>query len=420
VVFDIIARALRARGLKLIYLQNITDIEDKIIARAQKDGVSWKKVARTFEHAYLADMAKLKISSPDIYARASDHIVEIIAQIKALLNKQYAYITSTGVYFSVERFKEYGKLSHQRLKQMKEAVRINPDPTKKHFADFALWKFAQQGEPWWPSPWGKGRPGWHIEDTAITHSRFGPQYEIHGSALDLIFPHHESEIAQAEAAFGKKPFVKLWMHSGFVNIRGEKMSKSLGNIITLREILDVWPAEVFRMFVARAHYRSPIDYDEDLLKDASQGLGRIEDFVERLGKTKPAKQKSGIEKQIRVFKKAFWDALEDDFHTPRALAAVFDFISYCNPFVEENKLQRSERKTVAAFLKEVDDIFGMLAPKRKRAEIPAHVIRLVQLREKMRLEKKFSEADAIRIQLTKEGWVIEDTSSGPRTKKARG
>ena len=237
ILYDTFVKYLRHQGYKIFYLQNITDIEDKIIIKANKEKVSTKQIARKFEEEYMQFVKILGIDSVDKYARASDYIKEIINQIQILLKKEYAYQTSNGIYFRVSKFKDYGKLSKQKIDKMQEAISIEKDPEKENFHDFALWKSSKEGEPSWESPWGEGRPGWHIEDTALTHKEFkSPQYELHGGARDLIFPHHEAEIAQMEAAYGKNPMVEFWMNTEFLNIGGQKMSKSLKNFITIREI----------------------------------------------------------------------------------------------------------------------------------------------------------------------------------------
>ena len=414
--FDAIVRWIEKRGIPVECLMNITDIDDKIIARAQRDGTTWKKLTGFFEREFMHDLGRLAIREVDAFLRASDHIPEIIAQIKLLMKKGFAYKTSTGVYFSVKKFPNYGKLAHRKLNEMKEAVRIDPDPTKHSPLDFALWKFQKPGEPWWNAPWGKGRPGWHIEDTAIAKKYFGSQYELHGGALDLIFPHHESEIAQMEAAYGKKPFVKLWMHSGFLNVRGEKMAKSLGNFVTIHEILETWDPRILRFMYLRAHYRAPLDYDDDLLADAAAAWDRIKDFAERLYQYQ-APSTQGATRMLAVVmkttKKAFASAMDDDFNTPVALASVFNLITQVNPLLEKRMVSVKDRALLLKFLKEVDDIFGILPPPQKTT-VPPDIMRLVGARETFRKEGKFAEGDRIRKELLAEGWTVEDTASGPR------
>ena len=283
VAFDIAVRWLEFSGFKVFYLQNITDVDDKIINRAKSENKNPLALARFFEKEYLKDMKSLGVVSVDKYARAAGHLKEIKRQIAALLKKGFAYRTKSGVYFEVKKFGGYGKLSRQNLEETRRGWRIEPDPEKKDRLDFALWKNRQAGELAWPSPWGAGRPGWHIEDTAIAEKFFGPQYDIHGGAVDLKFPHHESEIAQAEAASGKKPFVKIWMHTGFLLAGGEKMSKSSGNFITIRDFLKNRDAAALRLLIASRHYRSPLDYEESLAENAENSLRTIGSFWKKRG-----------------------------------------------------------------------------------------------------------------------------------------
>jgi cysteinyl-tRNA synthetase len=422
--FDLVARVLRKEGFRVRYLQNITDLDDKILERARRVGRPWHAIAKEFERAYLEDIARLGITSVDRFERATDFIPEIIHQIKRLLRLGYAYETPSGVYFHVPAFRRYGKLSHRRLEELGEVSRIDPDPTKRHPADFAIWKRAKEGEPSWESPWGRGRPGWHIEDTAITEAIFGPQYDIHGGAIDLIFPHHESEIALMESISGKRPFVRYWMHAGFLTVHNEKMAKSLGNFITIRELLDSWPAEVFRLFVFSAHYRSPLDYDEDLLANAAGAHQRLLTFTERLGVRLNKKRResptptSPIGKVVSEARRTFHEALRDDFDTPRALGALFTLIRKTNAAVERNNLTREDRDAIASFLADVNDIFELIPRTFSPLEkLPPSIEKLVNRREALRKEKRFNEADAIREELREHGWILEDTPRGPRVKR---
>ena len=415
IAFDVIARVLRRAGVPLEYVVNITDIDDKIIRRAQETKKDFSAVAKTFEEAYYEDMEWLGVDSISQYARASDHIPQIIEQIKKLEEKGFVYQTSTGVYFRVEKFKGYGKLSHQNIQEIKSGARIETAEEKEHPADFVVWKAEKPGEPSWDSPWGKGRPGWHIEDTAITHTIFGPQYDLHGGALDLIFPHHESEIAQNEAAYDVEPFVTVWMHAGFLNIRGEKMSKSLGNFTTIRDILKIISPEAFRLFILQAHYRSPIDFDETQLEAAKASLERIVGFRDRVLALEPDETESGpaeIADRLKQTQEAFDAALLDDFDTPRALAVVFDLIRDINPYIEAGALTKQEQERILGFLRDVHGVLGIMPAKQTSA--PQELIELAEKRETLRAAKKFDEADKLRDEITEAGWEIEDTDHGPR------
>jgi cysteinyl-tRNA synthetase len=333
-----------------------------------------------------------------------------------MMKKGFAYGTKGGVYFDISKFLEYGKLSRQNLSQLRKAVRIEPDKNKLHDFDFALWKSSKEGEPSWDSPWGKGRPGWHIEDTAISEHRFGPQYELHGGARDLIFPHHESEIAQQEAASGKKPFVRMWLHTGFLNVGGEKMSKSLGNFITIRDFLKTYTAEVLRFIALSSHWRSPLGYTPQVAKQAQESLQRISDFMERIKQTKfnssPIQTLKSSE--FKKFKQEFEKALDNDFNTPKAIGLLFTFISRITGQIDKKQLAAKEAKEIIEFLKTWDAIWGIIPP---RALAPQDIMTLAQLREDLRKEKKWEEADRIRIKLQGLGWFIEDTPQGPKPKK---
>lgn len=457
IAFDVIVKYLRKRGLKVFYLQNITDIDDKIINRAKELGVNPKNLARRFEDEYYKDVRALKITNVDHYARATDHIPQIIKQIEVLVGNGYAYAAADGgVYFDISKFKDYGKLSHQNLKLLRKNVRIEPDPFKKGDFDFVLWKHARQtapihelrpkgvpltagtygagtndanmrifdGEPAWLSPWGWGRPGWHIEDTAITEHFFGPQYDIHGGGRDLIFPHHESEIAQMEAASRKKPMVKLWMHTGFLMVEGEKMAKSLGNFITIRDFLKKHPPEVLRFLVLATHYRSPLDYTKKMPKQVKASLERIGEFLDKLKSQTSAKEGanlakkkkiSGISAKIRGYSRKFQKEMDDDFNTPRALAVIFDLIKKVNPLINKGKLSGDDKKTILLFLKEVNEIFEILPSERKKI-IPQEIQNLISQREILRKEKKWPEADEIRKQIEEMGYKIDDVPEGPKVK----
>lgn len=404
--FDIIVRYLRKRGFKIFYLQNITNIDDKIIDRAKKDKTSPQKLARLYEKEYYKDIKALGIKTVDKYARASDFIPEIIKQIKTLIKKGYAYKTKNGVYFEVRKFKDYGKLSRQNLDKLRPGWRLEPDPEKKDPLDFALWKLQKRDyEPAWDSPWGKGRPGWHIEDTAISEKFFGPQYDLHGGAEDLKFPHHEAEIAQQESASGKRPFVKIWMHPGLLYVNNEKMSKSLKNFITIKDFLKKHPPEVLRWIVLTHHYRSKINYNEETALKAEESLKTIKEFFGKLDLVK-SRGKMGGAKQIVL--KGFDEKMEDDFNTPEALAVIFKFIGE-----NQNKVWNMKRGEAKSTLKLLQNTFKVLGIKIKPEKIPAKVRRMAKKREKLRENKQFVQTDALRNRIRELGYEIEDTPLGP-------
>ena len=344
IAFDVVARYLNYKGFSVFYLQNITDVDDKIIQRAAETGVSPRSLARKFEQRYLEDMRALGSTNVNYYARATEHIPEIISQIERLSELGFAYETETGIYFDESRFGGFGKLSHQGAEDL-EKHRIEPDSTKRNPGDFSLWKKRQDGEEvTWDSPWGKGRPGWHIEDTAITENYFGAQYDIHGGAMDLIFPHHEAEIAQMEAASGKKPLVRYWMHTGFLNVMGEKMAKSLGNFTTIRDMLREYEADAFRFFVLLAHYRSPIDFSEKALEQAHKSLERIRQAAkiieEQLEKALESSAPEQIDPAVALAKAKFLESMDNDFNTPYALKAVFDLVREVNRRINEKTISQ--------------------------------------------------------------------------------
>jgi len=406
IAFDVIVRYLRHVGFHVFYLQNITDIDDKIIQRAQEKKQDPNDLARRFEKEYFQDMKSLGVESVRTYARATDHIKEIINQVERLLGKKYAYeIEGDGIYYDISKFKEYGKLSRRTHEQAEDAVsRIDESVQKRNRGDFALWKFSKPEEPKWKSPWGEGRPGWHIEDTAITEKYFGSQYDIHGGARDLIFPHHEAEISQMEAVSGKKPLAKYWMHTGFLTVGGEKMAKSQGNFITIRDFLENNSPRLLRLLVAKAHYRSPIDYSEKILTQTKNELDRIDEFVEKL------EIKTSGDEIIPKFQKDITKAMEDDFNTPVAIATLFEFI-------RETNVKKAYTKEAFAFLKEIDSFFGFIFWDKKEVKIPKEIKKLANEREQYRKEKNWKKSDEVRDKINKKGWSVEDTSSGSKLKQ---
>lgn len=429
IVFDMFVKFLRQKGFKVFYLQNVTDIDDKIIKRAKEKRISWLQLSREFEKEYLKDMKSLKIDSVSKYARATEHIKEIISQVERLLKGGYGYQIKDGIYYDISKFKDYGKLSRRTTLAAEDAVsRIDTAEQKRNKGDFCLWKLAphrtkgsgtgvsKTGEPSWPSPWGPGRPGWHIEDTTITEKYFGAQYDVHGGAIDLIFPHHEAEISQMEAISNKKPLVKYWLHAGFLKVNGQKMAKSLGNFITIKDFLKKHSPRLLRLFILKAHYRSPIDYSEKLILQTKKELERIEEFIRKIQMTKSKCQiKSKI--QISKYENQFEEAMEDDFNTPKAVAAIFQLINKGNSLISQNKLSGAQAKNILAFLKKIDEIFCFIFEPKPKEKLPRPLLNLVKQREKYRKEKKWQEADEIRKEIKDKGFWIEDTEQGPKIKK---
>ena len=419
IAFDVVARYLKYRDFSVFYLQNITDVDDKIIQRAAETGVSPRSLARKFEQRYLEDMRALGVTNVNYYARATEHIPEIICQIERLTELGFAYETETGIYFDESRFGDFGKLSHQGAEDL-EKHRIEPDSTKRNPGDFSLWKKRQDGEEvTWDSPWSKGRPGWHIEDTAITENYFGTQYDIHGGAMDLIFPHHEAEIAQMEAASGKKPLVRYWMHTGFLNVRGEKMAKSLGNFTTIRDMLREYEADAFRFFVLLAHYRSPIDFSEEALEQARKGLERIRQAAkiveEQLEKAPESSAPEGMDPAVALVKAKFLESMDNDFNTPYALRAVFDLVRGVNRRINEKSISQKGLQDASEQLREFGEILGLSfyeagkRPAEKTDAIAGNLIELlIETRQKLREKKEWQLADEIRARLRELDIVIED------------
>lgn len=416
--FDIIARYLKYRGYDVFYLQNITDVDDKIIQRAAEKNENPKALAQRFEEEYHKDMRSLNITSVTKHARATDHIPQIINQVKTLISKNYAYEIEDGVYFDLSKFPEYGKLSGRTSTEAEDAVsRIDESKKKRNKGDFCLWKRSKPGEPTWPSPWFPGRPGWHIEDTAITETFFGPQYDMHGGAQDLIFPHHEAEIAQMEAASGKKPLVKYWLHTGFLNVNRQKMSKSLGNFITIREALQKWDAQALRFLFASTHYRSPINFTEESLTGAQAAVKKLKNTLALIkNKIKTATQEKPNKKallQINKLQKAFIKEMDNDFNTPKATAVLFELTHELNT-LDANKTTLKQAQTTFT---ELLSIFGLGGEEEK--SVPGIVRQLVVQREQARTKKDWKTSDELRKEIQKYGFSVDDTSSGTIIKKIK-
>ena len=406
VAFDVISRWLRHRGYDLTYVRNITDIDDKIIRRAAENGESFQQLTERMIAAMHEDEGRLGVLRPDQEPRASEHIDGMFRMIQTLIDKGYAYAPGNGdVYYRVGRFAGYGKLSRKRIEDLKIGARIEVGEAKEDPLDFVLWKAAKPGEPSWASPWGEGRPGWHIECSVMSTCCLGDTFDIHGGGPDLVFPHHENEIAQSEAATGK-PYAMTWMHAGAVRVDGEKMSKSLGNFFTIRDVLEQYHPEVVRYLLVASHYRSPINYSEDNLKEAKGALERLYRAIKGLPKV-PA---NGGEEFVERFGKA----MDDDFNTPEACAVLFDMAR------EVNRLKDSDPQAAAALgarLRELAAVTGLLqldadqylqagaAGRVDAAEVEA----LIQARLQARAEKNWAESDRIRDQLAEMGVVLEDS-----------
>ena len=403
VSFDTIKRYLEYSGYAVFYIQNITDIDDKIINRSKESGIPAHDIARKFEKRYIEDMAKLNVTGVNLFARATDHLDEIIDQIQRLIDKGFAYESDDGVYFEIEKFEEFGKLSNRKVDEM-ESHRELAETTKKSEQDFALWKKRENvDEPTFPSPWGDGRPGWHIEDTAITEYYFGEQYDVHGGGLDLIFPHHEAEITQMEAVSGKSPMVRYWLHTGFLNVNGEKMSKSLHNFITIRELLKDWDADTFRFFVLSTHYRSPIDFSKDSLHQSEKSLEKIKKFYTALD-VEVSDVESDFE-ALKVAKEEFFGSMDDDFNTPKAIASLFVLINDCKNI----DLSDDDKAAIKSFLDDVSQILGIDFTLEETSAGSDDLFDLItDVRSELRAAKQYELSDKIRDELINLGYEISD------------
>ena len=400
--FDVLARFLRYSGYEVFYLQNITDIDDKIINRAKDLGISWKDLSLKFEKIYLEDMELLGNTSVTKYARATDHIDQITKQVQALTNKGYAYKISDGIYFETSKFKEYGKLSGRtELKEDDAVSRIDEAKEKHGWNDFCLWKNSKEGEPVWETSLGSGRPGWHIEDTAITETFFGPQYDLHGGAIDLIFPHHECEIAQMESASGLSPLVKYWLHTGFLNIDSKKMSKSKGNFTTIRSMVESGISPMaFRLWVLMANYRTTMNWNEEAVNATETALKRLYGLYRDLGAPEGGKI-------IEEYQKRFKEYLEDDLDTPRALTVLWDVLK------DESLSPADKRATVLDF----DKVLGLGFDNIKQDKMPEEVTSLVNEREEARKNKDFGKSDELRKKINDLGYEVKDTNEGQKIYK---
>lgn len=412
IAFDIIRRYLELRGFSVNFVLNITDVHDDIIKKANEQGTDIFSLSRKFEKIFLEDMDSLHIKKATHYPRVTDNIKEIIKLVQLLEKKGFAYETDDGVYFSVSKFKDYGKLSGIKLNKTKTGTRIKTDKyDKSNVADFVLWKKHKEGEPFWESPWGKGRPGWHIECSAISAKYLGKQFDLHGGARDLQFPHHENEIAQSEAAFGKVPFVKYWLHSGLLNVAGEKMSKSLGNYIEVRDLLKEFSGSEFRFFISQAHYRSPIDFSKEKMKKAKETLAKFNLFIQRLLAVK-AKGKPSVKEFVKKTREKVFREMDDDFNLPNMWAIVFDFERRINFLMGKGKFFVDDAKIVLDFLKELNEFLQVFSFQKEQIKLSAEEKQLLKEREKYRKEKNFKKADEIRAILLHKGIQIDDTADG--------
>ncbi len=435
VVFDTIYRYLQHAGYEVTYARNFTDIDDKIIKRAQEENISWQEVTRKYIDAFYEDMGQLNIASPTVEPKATDHIPEMIAMIAALIENGKAYESSGDVFYSVQSFESYGQLSGKNTEELQSGARVEVNEAKHNPLDFALWKKSKPDEPAWDSPWGKGRPGWHIECSAMGTKYLGETFDIHGGGKDLIFPHHENEIAQSCGASGKPP-VKYWIHNGFVNIDKEKMSKSLGNFFTIRDIVKRHHPEVLRLFLISSHYRNPIDFSEKNIEDVEKVLTRFYEGIEAAATFLQGKIEDSADFRAKVksssLMQKFGEAMNDDFNTAVALAALNEELRHINKQVNNAKKDADSRESLnvsLAALKETGNVLGLFArtPQEFQAEMLAlksqtlnldtgKIEDLIAQRNAARKAKDWGKADQCRDALTGMGVVLEDTANGTEWK----
>jgi len=462
VVFDVIVRYLRFRGYNLTYVRNITDVDDKIIKRAQEEGVPWQEIARRYEDAFREDMKALGVLEPDHEPRATETIPEMQEIIQGLMDKGFAYESEGSVYFAVEKCRDYGKLSRRKADELMAGARVEVGDAKRNPMDFALWKASKPGEPAWASPWGEGRPGWHIECSAMSRKYLGETLDIHGGGVDLVFPHHENEIAQSEAATGK-PFCQCWVHNGLLTVNKEKMAKSLGNYITIQDALQRFDAETVRMFFLSHHYRTPVDFSDVVLVEARKNLDyfyntllRIEEICGKeeegdaghleQGPPSPdrwldpeAGGRNGMDsetfKTLAAFSLRFQQEMDDDFNTAEAVGELFRAATEVNRWIDDgpDKHAGKDQEALRLFrrqMKEAGRVFGIFneepmkwfrkAPPKGQAESglsEEQIDEMIRQREAARKSKDWAEADRIRDELTGAGIVLEDTPQGTRWKR---
>lgn len=415
-VFDVLRRYLEYRGYHVKFVQNFTDIDDKIIKRANEEGTSYDKISEKYIQEFWTDADGLNFKHATVHPKATENIDEIISIIQSLVEKGYAYEAGGDVYFRTLKFKEYGKLSHQPIEDLESGARIAIGEVKEDPLDFALWKGAKPGEPYWDSPWGKGRPGWHIECSAMNRKYLGNTIDIHCGGKDLVFPHHENEIAQSECANGCT-FARYWMHNGYINVDNVKMSKSLGNFKTVREIADVYGYEVIRYFLISAHYRSPINYNIDIIEQCKSALERLYtcrdslDFALKNAENEPCENDDQLISLFESRKNEFITAMDDDLNTADGIAALFELTKDINTHILSKKVSKNVCEQAARIFDELCDVLGLLY-NRKSNDLSDDIEALIEKRETARKNKDWATADQIRDDLKARGIILKDTPQG--------
>jgi len=420
IMADVVRRYLLYKGYKVKFVMNLTDVDDKIIKRSREQNEDFNEFAEKYITAFFDDLEKLKLMKADIYPKATEHMDDIIRMIESLEDKEFAYNIDGNVFYDVSRFKEYGKLSGKNIDDLISGARIEINEEKNNPLDFALWKKAKPGEPYRESRWGKGRPGWHIECSAMSCKHLGKYFDIHAGGNDLIFPHHENEIAQSVAA-NEKPFVKYWLHGGFLNIENEKMSKSLGNFFTARDVLARHSAEAIRLFFAQAYYRGPLNFSDELLASAEKGLEKFENLVDKINLELNKNQTDGVnpELDIKLFEDKFITAMDDDFNTAQAIAVIFDFVKEVNRTIAENEnINADFYKNIKVFLERTAvGVLGIInfdvEDKSADKDLDVNFIQqMIDKRTKAKIEKNYALADKIRDDLKELGVELKDSKDG--------
>lgn len=421
IIFDILRRYLEYKGYKVTFVQNFTDVDDKIIKKAKEEKISEKEVAEKFIKEYFKDAEALGIRKADYHPRVTENIPEIIDLIKKIEENGLTYTINGNVYYDTTKFSDYGKLSKQNLEELEAGARVDIGDEKRNPMDFVLWKSQKPGEPAWNSPWGLGRPGWHIECSAMSMKYLGETMDIHSGGQDLIFPHHENEIAQSEGATGK-PFARYWMHNGFINVDNEKMSKSLGNFFTVREVSEVYDLEIVRLFMISSHYRSPINFSNELLDSIKNSLERLyiaKNNLKYLLSKAEEREESGSEANVKEsllkHKDRFIEAMDDDLNTADAISAIFDLVRDINANINDNFSKSTIRYALDLYM-ELAGVLGLLGKEEK--SLDGEIETLIEKRQKARKEKNWALADEIRDDLNSRGIILEDTSSGVKWRRS--
>ena len=423
IIFDTLRRYLEYRGYDVTFVQNFTDVDDKIIKRGHEENITPEEVANKYINEYFVDADGLGIKRASVHPRVTDNIEQIIAFVKELEDKGYAYAVNGDVYFDTKKFKDYGKLSGIKQEELEAGARIEVNDQKRHPMDFVLWKAKKEGEPGWASPWGEGRPGWHIECSVMSNRYLGETIDIHAGGQDLKFPHHENEIAQSEARSGKN-FSNYWLHNEYINVNNEKMSKSLGNFFTVREIAEIFDLEVVRLFMLSTHYRNPINFSDEILNQSKAGLERLynakekaEFTINNLEDSKMTEEEAKLQEELAGFRQKFIDAMDDDVNTADAVSVIFELAKFMNSNVTEKSSKEFAQKVMDEF-NELTSVLNIVNKDQKEDILDEEIEQLIAQRTEAKKNKNFQLADEIRQQLLDKGIILEDTRQGVKWKRA--